>query len=55
MVARFVFVILLVLSVNVVIAAEVRLTFVGASKAQLDNPRDLKLTPDGKLLHGLGN
>jgi len=50
MVTRFVFAILLVLSINVVIAAEVRLTFVGASKAQLDNPHDLKLTPDGRYL-----
>lgn len=31
-------------------AAEVRLTFVAASSAELGNPHDLKLTPDGKYL-----
>jgi hypothetical protein len=50
MVTRFVLAIFLILSINVVIAAEVRLTFIGASKAQLDNPHDLKLTPDGRYL-----
>jgi len=33
-----------------VLAAEVSLTFVGASTARLENPHDLKLTPDGRYL-----
>ena len=31
-------------------AAELRLTFIGASSADLGNPHDLKLSPDGKYL-----
>ncbi|MBT8434014.1 MAG: NHL repeat-containing protein [Gammaproteobacteria bacterium] len=52
MISRSVFALLLALAVslNLVNAAEVVLSFVGASKAQLDNPHDLKLTPDGRYL-----
>lgn len=31
-------------------AADIRLTFVGASTVDLENPHDLKLTPDGRYL-----
>jgi len=47
---RIIFTVLLALWATASFAAEVSLTFVGASKAQLDNPHDLKLTPDGRYL-----
>ena len=50
MLTRLLSTILLVLSTTVAYAAEVRLTFVGASTARLENPHDLKLTPDGRYL-----
>lgn len=41
---------LLAFTVNTAIAAEIKATFVLASTAPLDNPHDLKLSPDGKYL-----
>lgn len=50
MLSRLISTILLVLWTTTVLAAEVSLTFVGASTARLENPHDLKLTPDGRYL-----
>jgi len=51
MLTRLISTTLLALWTTVAFAAEVRLTFVGASTAQLENPHDLKLTPDGRYLY----
>jgi len=50
MLTRLISTTLLALWATTLFAAEVRLTFVGASTAQLENPHDLKLTPDGRYL-----
>ena len=50
MLTRLVYTTLIAFCTTVVFAAEIKLTFVGASTARLENPHDLKLTPDGRYL-----
>jgi len=50
MVSRFFFLILISPAIVVAAAAEIAPTFLIASSAALDNPLDLKLTPDGRYL-----
>lgn len=50
MIARLLGIALVTLTVSPTLAAELSLTFLRASTATLDNPHDLKLSPDGKHL-----
>lgn len=50
MFTRSIFTTLLVLWAAPLCATEVKLTYVGSSTTPLENPHDLKLTPDGKYL-----
>ena len=50
MIPRLALAFLVGLTVSPLAAAELSLEFLGASRVDLDNPHDLKLSPDGKYL-----